>query len=129
VDYPYDPPASGHLKLMTELVVRMLPGALADRRRAGLAGPPRGLVVAGTPGRTLHLEVEGSSGGDFYIALDSPAAQASPDEEVAHVALDATEFCRLAAGRVSPEGAVAGREGDPLAISDVLGAAASLSRL
>ena len=59
---------------MIDLAARLLPGALADRRRAGLAAPPRRLVEAGAPGRTLHLEVEGNGGGHWYIALDSPAA-------------------------------------------------------
>ncbi|MET8680067.1 zf-HC2 domain-containing protein [Streptomyces sp. NPDC004647] len=129
VDYPYEPPASGHLNLMIDLAVRMLPAALAGRRRTGLAGPARRLVAAGAPGRTLHLEVEGSAGGDWYIALDSPAAVPSPDEAVAHVALDGLEFCQLAAGHVPPEEAAAGQEGDREAIRDVLSAAASLSRL
>jgi hypothetical protein len=129
VDYPYRPPAAGHLNHMIDLAVRMLPGALAERRRAGLAGPPRRLVAAGSPGRTLHLEVEGSGGGNWYIALDSPAAVGSREEAVAHVVLEGTEFCRLAAGHVSPEEAAAGQEGDREAIRDVLCAAASLSRL
>jgi uncharacterized protein (TIGR03083 family) len=129
VDYPYEPPARHHLNLMIDLVVRMLPGALAERRRAGLANPPHTLVAAGSPGRTLHLEVEGGGGGNWYIPLDSPAAVVSPEKTVAHVALDETEFCRLAAGRVPPEEVAAGQEGDREAIRDVLWAAASLSSL
>ncbi|HCA86753.1 MAG TPA: MDMPI N domain containing protein, partial [Streptomyces sp.] len=96
---------------------------------AGLAGPARGLVAAGSPGRTLHLEVEGAGGGHWYIPLDSPAAVASPEESVAHVALDSIEFCRLAAGHVPPEEAAAGQDGDREAIHDALSAAASLSRI
>ncbi|MGP3954299.1 maleylpyruvate isomerase family mycothiol-dependent enzyme [Streptomyces sp. 7N604] len=129
VDYPYDPPAAGHLHLMIDLAVRQLPVALAGRRRVGLASPPRRLGIAGEPGRTLHLEVEGKGGGHWFIPLDSPAAVASPDEEVARVALDATEFCQLAAGHVLPEDAAAGQDGDREAIRDVLAATASLSRL
>ncbi len=129
VDYPYRPPLSPHLHRMIDLTVRLLPDALAQRRRNGLAGPPRGLVTAGSPGRTLHLEVEGSGGGHWYIALDSPAAAPAPEKAVAHVALDGTEFCRLAAGHIPPEEAAAGQEGDREAIHDVLAAAASLSRL
>ncbi|QEV18673.1 zf-HC2 domain-containing protein [Streptomyces alboniger] len=129
VDYPYDPPAPRHLHHMIALAVRLLPGTLADRRRSGLAAPPRGLVAAGTPGRTLRLEIEGLGGGEWLIPLDSPAAVASADREVAHVALDGVEFCRLAAGHVSPVEAAAGQDGDREAIRDVLFAAASLSRL
>lgn len=129
VDYPYEPPSGTHLNRMIDLAARLLPAALADRRRAGLAGPARHLVAAGAPGRSLHLEVEGSGGGNWYIALDSPAAVGSADRAVAQVALDGVEFCRLVAGHVSPEEAAAGQDGDREAIRDVLFAAASLSRL
>ncbi|MFE9120775.1 zf-HC2 domain-containing protein [Streptomyces sp. NPDC007172] len=129
VDYPYDPPSGTHLHGMIDLAARILPATLAGRRRAGLASPPRGLVTAGSPGRSLRLEIEGVGGGDWLIALDSPAALASADHEVAHVALDGVEFCKLAAGHVSPQEAAVGQLGDREAISDVLFAAASLSRL
>ncbi len=129
VDYPYEPPAAAHLHGMIDLAVRLLPATLAGRRRAGLAGPARGLVTAGSPGRSLHLEIEGRGGGDWYIALDSPAAVGSPGRAVARVALDGVEFCRLVAGHVPPEEAAAGQEGDREAIREVLFAAASLSRL
>ncbi|WSZ87060.1 maleylpyruvate isomerase N-terminal domain-containing protein [Streptomyces sp. NBC_00859] len=129
VDYPYDPPTSAHLNLMIGLAARMLPAAVAGRRRSGLASPSRRTAHTGTPGRSLRLEIEGAGGGDWYIALDSPAAEGSPDHSVAHVALDGVEFCKLAAGHVEPEEAVAGQEGDREAIRDVLFAAASLSRM
>ncbi|MET9504004.1 zf-HC2 domain-containing protein [Streptomyces sp. NPDC006622] len=131
VDYPYDPPAPRHLRGMVDLAARMLPSVLAERRRAGLTGPGdrRHLVTAGRPGRSLRLEIEGRGGGEWLIPLDSPAAVGSADHEVAHVALDDVEFCRLAAGHVSPEEAAAGQVGDRAAISDVLSAAASLSRM
>ncbi|MEU4873918.1 zf-HC2 domain-containing protein [Streptomyces sp. NPDC021608] len=132
VDYPYAPPAPRHLHGMIDLAARMLPQTLAARRRAGLATPShhtRHLVSAGRPGRSLRLEIEGSGGGQWLIPLDSPAAVGSADHEVAHVALDDVEFCRLAAGHVSPEEAAAGQIGDREAIRDVLFAAASLSRM
>ncbi|MEW2030430.1 maleylpyruvate isomerase N-terminal domain-containing protein [Streptomyces roseifaciens] len=129
VDYPYRPPSPGHLHDLVDLTARMLPSVIADRRRAGLAPPPRTLAAAGAPGRTLHLEVEGSGGGHWYLPLDSPAAGAAPEDEVAHVALDALEFCRLAAGHVHPEEAAAGHTGDREAILDALYATASLSRM
>ncbi|MEU9286372.1 maleylpyruvate isomerase N-terminal domain-containing protein [Streptomyces sp. NPDC048275] len=130
VDYPYEPPAPRHLHRMIDLAARMLPGSLAERRRAGLsAPPPRRLVAAGAPGRSLRLEIEGFGGGDWLIPLDAPGAVASAEHEVAHVALDGVEFCRLAAGHVSPEEAAAGQDGDREAIRDVLFAAASLSRM
>jgi hypothetical protein len=130
VDYPYEPPSPRHLHRMIDLTARMLPEALAARRRAGTAapGPRRHLVAAGEPGRSLRLEIEGAGGGEWLIALDSPAAVGSADHEVAHAVLDGVEFCRLAAGRLLPEDAAVGRSGDREAIRDVLLAAASLGR-
>ncbi|MGW0822190.1 zf-HC2 domain-containing protein [Streptomyces sp. NPDC002845] len=133
VDYPYGPPAPRHLYKMIDLAARKLPAALAGRRRAGLAAPPprqtRHLVPAGSPGRSLRLEIEGVGGGEWLIPLDSPASVGSADHEVAHVALDGVEFCHLAAGHVSPEEAASGQVGDREAIRDVLSAAAALSRM
>ncbi|MEV5396289.1 maleylpyruvate isomerase N-terminal domain-containing protein [Streptomyces cellulosae] len=130
VDYPYDPPAGRHLHEMVDLAARLLPVVLENRRHHGLAAPvERRLVAAGEPGRSLRLEIEGSGGGEWLIPLDSPAAKGSVEHEVAHVALDGAEFCRLAAGHVPPREAAAGQEGDREAIRDVLFAAASLSRM
>jgi hypothetical protein len=131
VDYPYGPPSPRHLHRMIDLAARVLPNALAARRQAGLAAPPhhRHLVPAGEPGRSLRLEIEGSGGGEWLIPLDSPGAVGSAEREVAHVALDGVEFCRLAAGHVAPAEAAAGQVGDREAIRDVLFAAASLSRM
>ncbi|MFJ5264360.1 zf-HC2 domain-containing protein [Streptomyces sp. NPDC088387] len=131
VEYPYAPPAPRHLHDMIDLAARMLPGALAARRQSGLAAPgvSRHLVAAGEPGRSLRLEIEGLGGGEWLIPLDSPAAVGSVDHEVAHVALDGVEFCRLAAGHVSPEEAAAGQLGDRNAIRELLYATAGLSRM
>ncbi|WP_282694874.1 zf-HC2 domain-containing protein [Streptomyces sp. CC208A] len=129
VAYPYDPPSGPHLHGMIDLAARLLPAALAHRRRTGRAAPPRRLVTAGAPGRSLHLEVEGAGGGHWYIALDSPAALGSAEHTVAQVAMDGVEFCQLVAGHISPEEAAAGQDGDREAIHDVLSAASSLSRL
>ncbi|MFI7403550.1 maleylpyruvate isomerase N-terminal domain-containing protein [Streptomyces sp. NPDC049541] len=131
VDYPYEPPAPRHMNRMIDLAARVLPDVLATRRRAGLASPPhhRHLVPAGEPGRSLRLEIEGMGGGEWLIPLDSPAAVGSAAHEVAHVALDGAEFCRLAAGHVPPAEAAVGQVGDREAIRDVLFAAAALSRM
>ncbi|MGP3967308.1 zf-HC2 domain-containing protein [Streptomyces sp. 6N223] len=134
VDYPYDPPLAAHLRLLVDLTARRLPGSIAGRRRAGLANLAGRLTPAGKPGRTLHLEVEGAGGGDFYISLDSATAtvsRAAARRAVAHVALDDVLFCQLASGRITPEEAAegAGVEGDTDAVHDVLFAAADLSRL
>ncbi|KNB51551.1 zf-HC2 domain-containing protein [Streptomyces caatingaensis] len=129
VAYPYTPPTPTHLHRMIDLAARMLPRAIAGRRRAGLAPPAHALSASDAPGRALHLEIEGSGGGHWYISLDSPAAKAAPGTEVAHVALDGLEFCRLAAGRMPPQEAAAGQDGDREAVRDVLFATASLSRM
>ncbi|WP_225803710.1 maleylpyruvate isomerase N-terminal domain-containing protein [Streptomyces sp. NK15101] len=129
VAYPYAPPSGPHLHGMIDLAARLLPAALANRRRTGLAGPAKELVAAGAPGRSLHLEVEGAGGGHWYISLDSPAAVGSPERAVAQVAMDGVEFCQLVAGHITPEEAAAGQDGDREAIKDVLSATASLSRL
>jgi hypothetical protein len=129
VGYPYGAPAPLHLHGMIDLAARQLPDAVAGRRRAGLAESPGTLLPPGAPGRSLHLEVEGEGGGDWYIPLDSPAAEGSREHSVAHIALDEVEFCRLAAGHVTPEDLAAGVEGDRGAAHDVLAAAASMSRL
>ncbi|MEV5882706.1 zf-HC2 domain-containing protein [Streptomyces sp. NPDC052020] len=133
VNYPYDPPAPRHLNRVIDLAARLLPAAVAARRRGGRGpaapGPRRHLVAAGEPGRTLRLEIEGPGGGEWLVPLDSPAAVGSAGHEVAHLALEGVEFCRLAAGRLPPADAAAGQSGDPQAIRDVLLAAASLSRM
>jgi uncharacterized protein (TIGR03083 family) len=129
VDYPYNPPAPRHLHKMIDLAARMLPAALAARRRAGLTMSPTRLAPVGAPGRSLRLEIEGEGGGNWYLPLDSPAAVASKEETVAHVAMDGVEFCQLTAGHVEPERTAAGQLGDRAVIRDVLFAAASLSRL
>ncbi|WUV80637.1 MDMPI N domain containing protein [Streptomyces sp. NBC_01476] len=129
VDYPYDPPAPRNLNRMIDLAARMLPSALADRRRAGLTTSKSRLAPAGSPGRSLRLEIEGDGGGDWYLPLDSPGAPASEKEMVAHVAMDSVEFCQLAAGHIEPERIAVGQMGDRAVIRDVLFATASLSRL
>jgi Mycothiol maleylpyruvate isomerase N-terminal domain/Putative zinc-finger len=129
VDYPYDAPASDHLRMLIDTTARSLPAAVADRRRQGLATSRGRLVEAGAPGRSVRLEIEGPGGGDYYVPLDSPAAVASPEAAVAHIALDGVEFCQLAAGHRNPEAIAVGVEGDVDAVRDVLYAAASLSRM
>lgn len=132
VSYPYGRPLGPHLRLLVDFTAQRLPASLADRRRAGLGTLPARLTTAGRPGRTVHLEVEGAGGGDWYIPLDSPAAtvsRAAARRAVAHVALDDVVLCQLAAGRIAPDEAASGAEGDPHAVHDVLFAAADLSRL
>ncbi len=146
VDYPYGWAAPRHMHAIIELTARRLPGALAARRgrRCGPAGHPQ--HAADGSGRMLRLEIEGAAGGEWLVALDAAAGMESAligghrtrgrtaatgpfGREVAHVALDDFEFCRLAAGHISPAEAAAGSTGDRHAIADVLTAVASLSRM
>jgi hypothetical protein len=129
VVYPYDPPSGPHLHGMIDLTARLLPATLALRRQAGLASPARHLVTAGSPGRSLHLLVDGPGGGDWFIPLDSPAAVGCREFTVGQVALDGVEFCQVMAGHMAPEDAAAGQDGDRETIRDVLFAVASMSRL
>ncbi|MFR9723813.1 zf-HC2 domain-containing protein [Streptomyces sp. MS19] len=132
VDYPYGAPDGPHLRRFVDLAARRLPGRIARRRRAGDAASPARLAPAGTPGRALHLEVEGAGGGDWFVPVDMPDAAVAAtwdDKPVARVALDDVVFCQLAAGRVAPDEVAAGGYGDADVIRDVLCAAAELSRL
>ncbi|WP_407078318.1 zf-HC2 domain-containing protein [Streptomyces sp. NPDC005435] len=113
VSYPYDPPAPRHLGRLIDLAIRMLPSVLAALPQA--------------PPGTVLLEIEGSPYGNTYLI---PLDPRTPDaDQVAQVALDGVEFCRLAAGHISPEEAAAGQKGDRDAIRAVLTATASLSRM
>ncbi|MGW5352099.1 maleylpyruvate isomerase N-terminal domain-containing protein [Streptomyces sp. NPDC004031] len=129
VAYPYDPPAPRNLNRIIDLAARMLPGALAARRRQGLAASQARLADAGAPGRSLLLQIDGAGGGRWCLPLDSPGAVASQDHAVAEVAMDGVEFCQLAAGHLDPERIAIGLHGDREVVRDVLYAAASLSRL
>ncbi|MBV9023774.1 MAG: MDMPI N domain containing protein [Streptomycetaceae bacterium] len=129
LDYPYEPPTPRHLNRFIDLAVRQLPTVLADRKKAGLTSSTGWLTETDTPGRTLHLEVEGQGGGHWYIPLDSPTAITSEATTVATVVLEGAEFCQLAAGHRHPEDLAAGQDGDREAIRDVLCAAASMSRM
>ncbi|WP_308455422.1 zf-HC2 domain-containing protein, partial [Streptomyces sp. SM14] len=129
VHYPYGAPPGPQLRMLVDLTARRVPVSLAGRRRAGLTSSPAALAPADAPGRTLHLEVEGEGGGDWFIPLDSPTAPASPDAAVAHVVLDDVAFCQLAAGRITLDQAAAGAAGDQRAVQDMLYATAALSRL
>jgi uncharacterized protein (TIGR03083 family) len=129
VAYPYGPPAPRNLNRMIDLAARLLPTALAERRRHGLTDSTARLADADAPGRSMLLEIEGAGGGQWYLPLDSPGAVASQDRTVAHVALDSVEFCQLAAGHLEPERIAVGQLGDRAVVRDVLFATASLSRL
>jgi mycothiol maleylpyruvate isomerase-like protein/putative zinc finger protein len=122
VDYPHPPPEGPHLRQMIALSARMLPETIAVMRASGA-------IPATAPGRAVRLEIEGPGGGTWHVPLDASVAAHPPAETVAHVALEEAEFCRLAAGHITPMDAAAGQHGDRQAVWDVLFAAASMSRL
>ena len=68
---------------MVDLAARLLPGALADAAGPGSPRRPGGWSRPARRAVALHLEVEGTGGGDWFIPLDSPAAAAPPDHAVA----------------------------------------------
>ncbi|MFF3641146.1 maleylpyruvate isomerase N-terminal domain-containing protein [Streptomyces sp. NPDC002564] len=129
VDYPYPPPVPEHLRSLISVAVEMLPSILAARRQAGLASPPLPVLEPGAAERSLRLEIEGESGGAWYLPLDTPGGRAGPDNCVSHLVLPEVDFCRLAAGRLSPLQVAAGQQGDRTAIVELLHAVSSMSRL
>ncbi|MBV2152431.1 zf-HC2 domain-containing protein [Kitasatospora sp. SUK 42] len=130
VAYPYDPPAPQHLRQMVELVVRLLPRALAGLRgarpeHAGAPGAPAGV---GTGGRRLRLVVDGPAAGEWLVPLDGAEAGPPGGEPVASMVLDGLELCQLAAAHRDPDRLPVGEHGDRAAIRAVLHALPLLSR-
>ncbi|MFG3103649.1 zf-HC2 domain-containing protein [Streptomyces sp. NPDC048182] len=129
VDYPYVPPVPEHLRTLISVAVEMLPAILAARRQAGLASPPLPMTRPDARARSLRLQIEGESGGDWYLPLDGADGPAGPDNCVSHVVLDEVEFCRLAAGHLPPRQVAAAQQGDETAALELLYAMASMSRI
>ncbi|MEU1284731.1 zf-HC2 domain-containing protein [Kitasatospora sp. NPDC005856] len=139
VAYPYDPPAPQHLRQMVELVVRLLPRALAGQRaarpeHAGAPGAPEGGVRTA---RRVRLMVDGPAGGEWLIALDGgdgdddrAGGTGGPPggEPVASMVLDGLELCQLAAAHRDPDRLPVGEHGDRAAVREVLHALPLLSR-
>ncbi|MEU6840481.1 hypothetical protein ABZ930_01235 [Streptomyces sp. NPDC046716] len=111
------------------VAVQMLPAILAARRQAGLASPPRPLTQPGASPSSVRLEIEGESGGDWYLPVDAADGPAGPDNCVSHIVLPEVGFCRVAAGHLAPREAAASQQGDPTAVIELLYAMASMSRL
>ncbi|WP_353940291.1 zf-HC2 domain-containing protein [Streptomyces sp. HUAS MG91] len=129
VDYPYPPPVPEHLRTLIGVAVQMLPAILAARRQAGLASPPLSRTQPGAAPRSVRLEIEGESGGDWYLPVDDADGPAGPDNCVSHIVLPEVEFCRVAAGHLAPREAARNQQGDPTAAVELLYAMASMSRL
>ncbi|MEU7095302.1 zf-HC2 domain-containing protein [Kitasatospora aureofaciens] len=134
VAYPYDPPAPQHLRQMVELVVRLLPRALAGLRAArpqpagapGTAGPA-GATAVREP-RRLRLVVDGPAAGEWLVPLDGEQAGPPGGEPVASMVLDGLELCQLAAAHRDPDRLPVGEHGDRAAVREVLHALPLLSR-
>ncbi len=123
VSYPYEPPVGPHLRLLIDLAARLVPQTLA-------AFPPQDAEPLPAVRRTLRLEIEGPGRGVWRIGVDPKAESGEgPYEDVAEVRLDGVEFCEVAAGRLAPEEAALGQEGDRATILRVLRATAALSRV
>ncbi|MET8624773.1 MDMPI N domain containing protein [Kitasatospora sp. NPDC004669] len=130
VAYPYDPPAPQHLRQMVELVVRLLPRALAGLRaaRPELAGVPGAPAWSGPGGRRLRLVVDGPAAGEWLVPLDGQEAGPPGGEPVASMVLDGLELCQLAAAHRDPDRLPVGEHGDRAAVREVLHALPLLSR-
>ncbi|MFD7449993.1 zf-HC2 domain-containing protein [Kitasatospora sp. NPDC059827] len=145
VAYPYAPPAPQHLRQMVELVVRLLPRALAGLRaaRPAPAGAPSG---DGRAVRRVRLVVDGPAAGEWLVPLDGgPSGPAGPagsawsarsawsagpaaGEPVASMVLDGLELCQLAAAHRDPDRLPVGEHGDRAAVREVLHALPLLAR-
>ncbi|MFD9684791.1 zf-HC2 domain-containing protein [Kitasatospora sp. NPDC059146] len=142
VAYPYAPPAPQHLRQMVELVVRLLPRALAGLRaaRPAPAGAPSG---DGRTVRRVRLVVDGPAAGEWLVPLDGgPSGPAGPagstwsarsagpaaGEPVASMVLDGLELCQLAAAHRDPDRLPVGEHGDRAAVREVLHALPLLAR-
>ncbi|MFE7636761.1 zf-HC2 domain-containing protein [Kitasatospora sp. NPDC057518] len=142
VAYPYDPPAPQHLRQMVELVVRLLPRALAGLRaaRPEFAGVPVAPVGGVKAARRVRLMVDGPAGGEWLVPLDGDGlrtdgsdsidGRAGRDgtEPVASMVLDGLELCQLAAAHRDPDRLPVGTHGDRAAVREVLHALPLLSR-
>ncbi|MFD8701151.1 zf-HC2 domain-containing protein [Kitasatospora sp. NPDC059648] len=128
VAYPYDPPAPQHLRQMVQLVVRLLPRALAGLR----AARPELARVPGAPAvreaRRLRLVVDGPAAGEWLVPLDGEQAGPPGGEPVASMVLDGLELCQLAAAHRDPDRLPVGEHGDRAAVREVLHALPLLSR-
>ncbi|MFH9350470.1 zf-HC2 domain-containing protein [Kitasatospora sp. NPDC017646] len=128
VAYPYAPPAPQHLRQMVELVVRLLPRALAGLRaaRPEPAGVPGGRALR--EARRLRLVVDGPAAGEWLVPLDGEEAGPPGGEPVASMVLDGLELCQLAAAHRDPDRLPVGEHGDRAAVREVLHALPLLSR-
>lgn len=107
VGRPDSSPDEPTLALMTALAARLL---------------PRGAEQAGIAGAVdLHLVLTGPGGGTWDVRLGT-----GPEVEVTLV-LDAVDFCRLVADRITPSDIEVHAQGGPRHVSDVLASAAALA--
>jgi uncharacterized protein (TIGR03083 family) len=107
LELPSRPPPADHVRLIAELGVRLVPTALAAH---GCADWPVRLVLRGAGGGTWELPPQ-----------RDPAAQPAVT-----ITCDVVEFCRLLAGRRTPQEFAAVATGRPEWVLTVLRAIASL---
>ena len=110
VGLPTEPPPAEHQRLIAEMGVGLLPGAL---RAAGRHHPHR----------TSRLVLTGPAPGEWTIPLAPGHEPGWPDVTII---ADMEEFCRLLANRRTPQTFPHRAEGDRTLIPDLLAAAATL---
>jgi uncharacterized protein (TIGR03083 family) len=109
MDLPPRPPPADHLRLITELGVRLLPTALAA-------------VTPGGGEWAVRLVLHGPGGGTW----DLPPGRGPGRPPEITISTDVVEFCRLLANRREPTEFAATVAGDPARVRIVMRAVASL---
>ncbi|MFP3967798.1 maleylpyruvate isomerase family mycothiol-dependent enzyme, partial [Actinomadura fulvescens] len=107
---PRVPPPAGHLRLIVELGIGLLPRALRVLRREH-------------PGATARLVLTGPGAGEWTVPLALGGEPGPPDVTIT---AGAEDFCRLLAGRRAPGSFPHRAQGDPAVVADVLHAASTL---
>jgi uncharacterized protein (TIGR03083 family) len=109
---PARPPAPGHMAMLADLGVRMLPLGLR-------------LLDAQRPGQSALVVLEGPGGGRWIVPLGPGPSSGTPDVTLT---TDVAEFCRLIGGRRTPGSLATTVEGAADLAADLLHAAMTLSR-
>ena len=122
-------PRRGHLHRMIDLAARLLPTALAERRRAGLTTSRPGWWQRWAAGTVAAAGDRGRRRRDMAAAAGLARRTGSEEDMVAHVAMDSVSSANWRRGTFEPERTAVGQRGDGAVIRDVLFATASLSRL
>lgn len=110
---PLTTPDAGRLRVMTALAMDLLP-------------PAMGLRSLARPGAVARIVLTGAGGGTWLRPLD-PAGQVHGRSADVVLVADATDYCRLAANRLTPDTIEVDVEGDEALARDVLAAASAFA--